>query len=199
LRDKVRFSPLPDWGSYCHLRQIMPRGWNLRLLSPSSWRTPSRLRPLTIATGYGVSAIGGRGEQIRLEDRFQHQLGGGLGHPIADRGTPAGVRHLPVSGSLPAAPGREPARHQGKVLAQRRRPLIHSGPLNVPKAHPVHLGRAVIVTSVFPGMGRMSGRHILSWKAGSALALQCDVDRPRVERSINWLRSPSAYCTSTFG
>ena len=56
---------------------------------------PAPARPIAI----------GRRVEIRLEDRLQHQLGGGLHHPVPDRrGCRGAARHRRAWGSSPVAP-----------------------------------------------------------------------------------------------
>src|SRR5580704_10437349 len=78
--------------------------------------------------------------EVRLEDWFQHELGGGLDHPIPDRRNAerslASVRlrygHPPHRIS--------PVRLRDQFLAQAREPCLHAPFLNPRKAHAIDSG-----------------------------------------------------------
>ena len=84
--------------------------------------------------------------QVRLEDRFQHQFGGGLDDPVPDGGNakrpfPAARfgDHHPTHRLGPVGP-------RGDILAQSRQPPFQARRLDRLERHPVHSRRAVVVT-----------------------------------------------------
>ena len=77
--------------------------------------------------------------EVGLEDRLQHELGGGLDHPIPDgRNAERSLASIRLSGSSPAAPDRAGTSSRP---SSSRRPASHaSRPYSsiCGKAHPVH-------------------------------------------------------------
>src|SRR5262245_61867098 len=102
---------------------------------------------------YGVtcaaasSVAEGTVAQIRLEDRFQYQLGGGLHHSVPDRRNTKGplasswLRYHHPSYRLGLV------RFRPQFLAQAREPLLNPRGFDVREFHPVHSRRAAIAAS----------------------------------------------------
>src|ERR1700730_13191483 len=82
--------------------------------------------------------------EVRLEDRFQHELGGGLYYPIPDGGIPT---RTPPSVALrtPNPPHRMgPVRLRNQFLAQARQPPLQARRLDPRKGHSVPARRTRI-------------------------------------------------------
>jgi len=84
--------------------------------------------------------------QVRLEDRFQHQLGGGLDDPVPDGGN--AKRPLPAAGFGNHRPPHRlrPVGLQDEVLAQSRQPPFQARRFDHLKRHSVHSRRAAVLT-----------------------------------------------------
>ena len=92
--------------------------------------------------------------EVRLEDRLQHQFGGGLRHPIAESGN--AQRALPASRlrDYHAPHRRGPIRHRGEVLTQSLEPRLHSRPLATPRPHYSLISLGVNSNERYPGVTR---------------------------------------------
>ncbi len=80
--------------------------------------------------------------EVRLEDRLQHDLGGGLNHPIPNRRDAERTFAAPRlrNGRPPHRIG--PIRLRHEVLAQARQPRLHAPRLDLIEGRPVHPRRA---------------------------------------------------------
>ena len=92
--------------------------------------------------------------EVRLEDRLQHNLGGGLDHPIPNRRDAERTFAAPRlrNGRPPHRIG--PVRLRDEVLAQARQPRFHAQSLDLLKGYPVHPRRARIGAGERIGMGQ---------------------------------------------
>ena len=95
---------------------------------------PAALRPIAV----------GRGVEIRLEDRLQHQLGGGLHHPVPDRRD--AERPLAATGLRDHHPShrRWPVRLHDEVLPDPGEPLLQPCRFDHREGDPVHARRALV-------------------------------------------------------
>jgi hypothetical protein len=76
--------------------------------------------------------------EVRLEDRLQHEFGGGLHHPIPDRRN-AERSLASIRFRYQHPPHRiGPVRLRDKVLAQVRQPNLQARRLDLSEAYPVH-------------------------------------------------------------
>ena len=83
----------------------------------------------------------------RLENRFQHNLGGGLNHPIPDRRDAEGA--FAASRLWDHHPPHRfgPIRLRDEVLTRARQPHIHPRRVDLRESHPVHARHTRIVAS----------------------------------------------------
>jgi hypothetical protein len=83
--------------------------------------------------------------EVRLEDRLEHDLGGGLDHPIPYRWD--AKRTFAAPWLLDRRPPHRigPIRLRNEFLAQAREPRFHARRLDLLEGHPVHARRARIV------------------------------------------------------
>ena len=88
----------------------------------------------------------GRRVEVRLEDRFQHQLGGGLHHPVPDRRDAEGT--FAASGLRDHHPSHRcgPIGPCNKVLPEAGEPPVQPCRLDLPEGHSVHPRRARVRT-----------------------------------------------------
>jgi len=97
--------------------------------------------------------------KVRLEDRLQHQFGGGLNDPVPDSGN--AQRPLPAArfGNLHPPHRHRPIALRHEFLAQSRQPAFHTPRLDRLERHSVHARRAVVLTGervgVFENVGPM--------------------------------------------
>src|SRR5579875_3367229 len=137
------------------------------------------LRSVTISTGF----------QVRLEDRLQHQFGGGLHHPIADRGNTE--RPLPA----PRLRDHHPEHRLRLVLLgaefvpEFRQPLPPPLRFDLLEALPIDARRAFVGFRQFIGMGQNVFAVNLVVKEVEAifrfvlrLAIQLPLKRPDLAR-----------------
>ena len=80
----------------------------------------------------------GRGIEVRLEDRLQHELGGALHHPVPDRRD--AERPLAAAGLWDHYPPHRlrPIRLRDKLLPESAKPLLQPRRLDLRKGDPVH-------------------------------------------------------------
>ena len=104
-------------------------------------------------TATGPVAIGSIVE-IRLEDRFQHELGGGLNHPIPYRRDAQRPFTAPWLRDHHPPHRRGPVRLQDEFLTQARQPCVHALRFDLRERHPVHPGRTRIGAGEPIGVGQ---------------------------------------------
>src|SRR5688572_22346800 len=96
----------------------------------------------------------GRGVEIRLEDRLQHQLGGGLHHAVPDR------RDAEWPLAATGLRDHHPSHRQGsvrlrdEVLPDRREPLLPAGRFDHRESDPVDAWRALVGTRQLVGVAQ---------------------------------------------
>ena len=99
-------------------------------------------QPVHFLDGIGPAAAGSiaisRVLEIRLEDRFQHQLGGGLDHPIPDRRDAKRAFAAPRLRDHHPPHRCRPVRLLGQFLPQARQPLLDARRLDRREVHSVH-------------------------------------------------------------
>src|SRR5271169_143421 len=122
-------------------------------------------------TATGPVAIGSIVE-IRLEDRFQHELGGGLNHPIPYSRDAQRTFAAPWLRDHHPSHRRGPIRLQGEFLTQARQPCVQALRLDLCERHPVHPGRTRI------GAGKPVG------VAEDVLAVDLVVEQVEAERRL---------------
>src|SRR5215472_15218151 len=103
---------------------------------------PAAARPIA------VSAV----LEVRLEDRFQHQLGGGLNHPIPDRRDAERAFAAPRLRDHHPPHRRRPVSLLGQFLPHPGQPLLQARLLDRRKGHPVHARRPRIGAGQLIGM-----------------------------------------------
>jgi hypothetical protein len=93
--------------------------------------------------------------EVRLENRLQHKLGGGLNHPIPNR-RDAERRAFAASRFRDRHPPhrRGPMRLQDEFLTQARQPHIHAKRVDLHESHPLHAWRARIGASQRIGVAK---------------------------------------------
>ena len=82
--------------------------------------------------------------EVRLEDRLQHELGGGLNHPIPDRRDAERAFAAPRLRDHHPPHRLWPVRLRDEFLAQARQPRFHARRLDLLEGRPVHPRRARI-------------------------------------------------------
>ena len=82
--------------------------------------------------------------EVRLEDRFQNELGGGLNHPIPDRRDAERAFSTPRLRDHHPPHRRRPVRLRDEVLVQARQPPLQTRRFDRREGHPVHPRRARI-------------------------------------------------------
>ena len=93
--------------------------------------------------------------EVRLEDGFQHELGGGLGHPITDRRNAERSLASAIRLRDHHPPHRiGPVRLQDQFLAQARQPCFQTRRLDLSKADPIHAGNTRIPTGQPVGVAK---------------------------------------------
>src|ERR1700730_17996691 len=84
---------------------------------------------------------------IRLENGFQHKLGGSLSHPITDRWDAERALASTIRLRDHHPPHRiGPVRLRDQFLAQTRQPGLQTRRLDLPEAHPVHARSTRVAT-----------------------------------------------------
>jgi hypothetical protein len=86
----------------------------------------------------------GTGIEVRLEDRLQHQLGGGLHHPVPDRRN--AERPLTATGLRDHHPSHRlgPVRLRTQIIPETGKPPFQPCRLDHRERHPVHPGRTLV-------------------------------------------------------
>ena len=105
---------------------------------------PAALRPIAV----------GRGVEIRLEDRLQHQLGGGLHHAVPDRRDTE--RPLAATGLRDHHPSHRcgSVRLRDQILPDRREPLLPAGRFDHGEGDPVDARRALVGARQIVGVAK---------------------------------------------
>ena len=132
---------------------------------------PAALRPIAV----------GRGVEIRLEDRLQHQLGGGLHHPVPDRRD--AERPLAAAGLRDHHPShrRWPVGLLRQVLPDPGEPLLPACRLDHRERHPVHARCALVGARQVVGVAqdvRATDLVVEQVEAERRLGLRLEIELP---------------------
>jgi hypothetical protein len=92
--------------------------------------------------------------EVRLKDRFQHELGGGLNHPVPDRRDAERALSTPRLRDHHPPHRRRPVGLRGQVLVQSRQPPFQTRRFNRREGHLVHPGCARIVAGQRMGVAK---------------------------------------------
>ena len=133
----------------------------LRQIGVHHVRMPRQEMPVHSADRIARAPLGavamGAVLEIRLEDRLQHQFGGGLRHPVPNRGN--AERTFAAAGLRDRHPSHRlwPVGPRDQILAQPGKPLLDARRLDLFEVDPVHARRARVVTGqrigVFENVG----------------------------------------------
>src|SRR5208337_1000949 len=92
--------------------------------------------------------------EVRFEDRLQHNLGGGLDHPIPDRRDAERTFAAARLGDRRPPHRIGPIRLRNEFLAQARQPYFHARRVNLLEGHPVNARRSRIVAGQRIGVSK---------------------------------------------
>ena len=90
------------------------------------------------------------GQKVRLENRFQHDLGRRLGHPVPHRGNPQRPRTALWFRNLHPTRRRRAIPTRAEVMAQLTQHAVHAIVLHRDQGDPIHPGRTPVFAHPLP-------------------------------------------------
>ena len=160
--DQMQHVPVDDApGDRLHQVPVRDRVEILRQIGVHHVRMPRQKMPVHSADRIARAPLGSVAMdavlEIRLEDRLQHQFGGGLRHPVPNRGDAERAFAAARLRDRHPSHGPGPVGLRDEILAQPDKPPLHARRLDLLEVDSVHARRARVVAGqrigVFENVG----------------------------------------------